>query len=51
MIKWKRGERDPGGECLIWSAHTKHNLPFNCNNTTQDQKKTRKAPIDGVKGT
>ena len=25
-----------------WSEHTKHNLPFNCNNTT----KPRKVPID-----
>ena len=28
-----------------WSAHTKHNLSFNCNNTTQDKRKAGKAPI------
>ena len=28
-----------------WSAHTKRTLSFNCNNTTQDKTKARKAPI------
>ena len=26
-----------------WSEHTKHTLPFNCSNTTLDNKKTRNA--------
>ena len=34
-----------------WSVHTKHILPFNCNNTTQDNTKVRKALIDENKGT
>ena len=33
-----------------WSAHTKRILHFNCNNTTQDRTKARKAPTDEVKG-
>ena len=32
-----------------WSAHTKHALTFNSNNTTEVKAKTRKAPIDEVK--
>ena len=33
-----------------WSAHTKRTLPFNCNNTTLDKTKARKALIDEGKG-
>ena len=33
-----------------WSTHTKHNLPFNCNNTTQHKTKARQEPIDEGKG-
>ena len=33
-----------------WSAHTKHILPFNSNNTTQVKTKVRKASIDENKG-
>ena len=34
-----------------WSAQNKkHTLTFNCNNTRQDKKKTRKTPIDKGKG-
>ena len=29
-----------------WSAHTKRTLSFNCNNSTQDNTKARKAPTD-----
>ena len=29
-----------------WSENTKHTLPFNCSNTTQDKTKAPKAPID-----
>ena len=29
-----------------WTAHTKHNFHFNCNNTTQDKTKVHKVPID-----
>ena len=32
------------------SAHAKHALPFNCNNTIQDKTKARKVPIDEGKG-
>ena len=34
-----------------WSAHTKHILPFNCNNTTQHKTKAHNAPIDEGKST
>ena len=38
----KKEERHRG-EWLIWSAHTKHTLLFNCNNTIQDKIKARNA--------
>ena len=30
---------------VMWSVHTKRTLSFNCNNTTQDKTKARKAFI------
>ena len=50
IVKWKRGERDEG-EWLI-GAHTQNigPLPFNWNNTTQNEKKARKALTDEGKG-
>ena len=32
-----------------WSAHTKRNLSFNCNNTTEDKTNARKVRIDDGK--
>lgn len=47
----KRDERDGGSEWLIGArTNKKHTLTFNCNNTRQDKKKTRKTPIDKGKG-
>ena len=34
-----------------WKAHTKHTLPFNCNNTIQEKTKLRKMPVDEGQGT
>ena len=34
-----------------WGAHTKRNLPFNCNNKKQDETKALKAPIYEGEGT
>ena len=31
---------------LNWSRHTKHSLPFNRSNTTQNKTKARRPPID-----
>ena len=31
---------------VSWIEYTKHNLPFNCNNTTHDKTKVHKAPIN-----
>ena len=33
-----------------WKAHTKHTLPFNCNNTIQEKTKLRKMPVDEGQG-
>ena len=46
MVKQKRGERDKGWMVYKGSAHTKRTLSFNYNNTTQDNTKVRKTPIN-----
>ena len=43
MKEKKTGEERDG--MVMWSAHTKHTLPFKCNNTTQDNKEARKVTI------
>ena len=42
MVKQKTEER----RRCNWTAHTKHTLPFNSNDTTQDRAKARKASTD-----
>ena len=48
--KIKNRKKKTGNVWLI-EAHTKHTLPFNCNNTKKDKTKTPKAPFDEGKGT
>ena len=45
MVKQKKGEGDKRWMVDL-SAHTKRTLSFSCNNTTQDNTKPRKTPID-----
>ena len=52
MVKLKRGERDGVRREWLIRAHTQNigTLPFNYNNTTQDEKKTHETFIDESKG-